>query len=446
MTKHEKNYSKLFPCVEWVHCISHDGLGVVMESLYRWYETARIPIPYETEPVYPCRFSEDNSRCFVCRVPSIFPVPLGLYASRKSGDVEYRILPSLCCLKYSEKFVESFPILCTQSRIRKTLSDSATLRHVREIEEAGACVVEMSNHMEYGNSIMDHLRRIGKVTEDSDIRPPVFNDSGIVDHGMLTDFDDFFSSILRVGSVKPEYLYRNDKREGVYVTFVNGLGTSLWTCSMTPFYGKTLQDRRYDRITVRLYKTSHEARASFSCIRKMLATVLEQYIVLMQDEGKLSSDDLTVLHLTFKTDPRMIPDSVMIALGFKYELASVIKTSLYWTTSSGVLGCYAGDTHEDGKIRSSDNRGYREWMAKTLPDIHASLIRSVPSSKIEENGMCMTGYYKVPRQAMHVWSSEISITEALRCCSEHHIPCKGYPKERAGRTTGFRQWNEIEPN
>ena len=430
MTKHEKNYSKLFPCVEWVNCISPDGLSVVMESLYRWYETARIPIPYETETVYPCCFSEDDSRCFVCRVPSTFPVPLGLYASRKSGDVEYRLLPSLCCLKYSEKFVESFPVLCTQSRIRKTLSDSATLRHVREIEEAGACVVEVSNHMEYGNSIMDHLRRIGKVTEDSGIDPPVFNDSGIVYRGMLTDFDDFFSGILRVGSVKPEYLYRNEKREGVYITFVNGLGTPLWTCSMTPFYGKTLQDRRYDRITVRLYKTSHEAKASFSCIRKMLATALEQYIVMMQDEGKLSSDDRMVLHLTFKTDPRMVPDSVMIALGFKYELASVIKTSLYWTTSSGVLGCYAGDTHEDGKIRSSDNRGYREWMAKTLPDIHASLIRSVPSAKIEENGMCMAGYHRVPRQTMHVWSSEISITEALRCCREYHIPCKGYPKER----------------
>lgn len=366
----------------------------------------------------------------MCRVPSTFPVPLGLYASRKSGDVEYRLLPSLCCLKYSEKFVESFPVLCTQSRIRKTLSDSATLRHVREIEEAGACVVEMSNHMEYGNSIMDHLRRIGKVTEDSYIRPPVFNDAGIVDHGMLTDFEDFFSGILRFGCVKPEYLYRNEKREGVYVKFVNGLGTSMWSCSMTPFYGKTPKDRRYDRITVRLYKTSHEAKASFSCIRKMLATTLEQYIVMMQDEGKLSSDDRMVLHLTFKTDPRMIPDSVMIALGFKYELASVIKTSLYWTTSSGVLGCYAGDTHEDGKIRSSDNRGYREWMAKTLPDIHASLIRSVPSAKIEENGMCMAGYHRVPRQTMHVWSSEISITEALRCCREYHIPCKGYPKER----------------
>ncbi len=291
-------------------------------------------------------------------------------------------------------------------------------------------MVEMSNHMEYGNSIMDHLRRLGKVTEDSDIHPPVFNDSGIVDHGMLTDFDDFFSGILRVGCVKPEYLYRNEKREGVYVKFVNGLGTSMWTCSMTPFYGKTLQDRRYDRITVRLYKTSHEAKVSFSCIRKMLATTLEQYIVMMQDEGKLSSDDRMVLHLTFKTDPRMVPDSVMIALGFKYELASIIKTSLYWTTSSGVLGCYAGDTHEDGKIRSSDNRGYREWMAKTLPDIHASLIRSVPSAKIEENGMCMAGYHRVPRQAMHVWSSEISIIEALRCCREYHIPCKGYPKER----------------
>ena len=362
----------------------------------------------------------------MCRVPSTFPVPLGLYASRKSGDVEYRLLPSLCCLKYSEKFVESFPVLCTQSRIRKTLSDSATLRHVREIEEAGACVVEMSNHMEYGNSIMDHLRRIGKVTEDSGSDPPVFNDSGSVDRGMLTDFDDFFSGILRFGCVKPEYLYRNEKREGVYVKFVNGLGTSVWACSMTPFYGKTLQDRRYDRITVRLYKTSHGAKASFSCIRKMLATALEQYIVMMQDEGKLSSDDRMVLHLTFKTDPRMVPDSVMIALGFKYELASVIKTSLYWTTSSGVLGCYAGDTHEDGKIRSSDNRGYREWMAKTLPDIHASLIRSVPSAKIEENGMCMAGYHRVPRQTMHVWSSEISITEALRCCMAYHIPCKDY--------------------
>ena len=430
MIKHEKNYSKLFPCVEWVNCISPEGLSVVMESLYRWYETARIPIPYETEVVYPCCFSEDNSRCFVCRVPSTFHVPLGLYASRKSEDVEYRLLPSLCCLKYSEKFVESFPVLCTQSRIRKTLSDSATLGPVREIEEAGACVVEMSNHMEYGNSLMDHLRRLGKVTEDSGIDPPVFNDSGIMNHGMLTEFEDFFSGILRVGSVKPEYLYRNEKREGVYVTFVNGLGTSVWTCSMTPFYGKTLQDRRYDRITVRLYKTSREAKSSFSCIRKMLATTLEQYIVMMQDEGKLSSDDQMVLHLTFKTDPRMVPDSVMIALGFKYELASVIKTSLYWTTSSGVLGCYAGDTHEDGKIRSSDNRGYREWMAKTLPDIHASLIRSVPSAKIEENGMCMAGYHRVPRQTMHVWSSEISITEALRCCREYHIPCKGYPKER----------------
>ena len=303
--------------------------------------------------------------------------------------------------------------------------DVATLRHVREIEEAGACVVEMSNHMEYGNSIMDHLRRLGKVTEDSDIRPPVFNDSGIVDSGRMTDFDDFFSSILRVGCVKPEYLYRNEKREGVYVTFVNGTGTSVWACSMTPFYGKTLQDRRYDRITVRLYKTSHEAKASFSCIRKMLATALEQYIVMMQDEGKLSSDDRMVLHLTFKTDPRIVPDSVMIALGFKYELASVIKTSLYWTTSSGVLGCYAGDTHEDGKIRPGDNRGYREWMAKTLPDIHASMIRSVPSSKIEENVMCMAGYHRVPRQAMHVWSSEISITEALRCCMAYHIPLQG---------------------
>lgn len=430
MIKHEKNYSKLFPCVEWVHCISQDGLHVVMESLYRWYEKARIPAPYETETVYPCCFSEDTSRCFVCRVPSTFPVPLGLYASRKNGDVEYRLLPSLCCLKYSEKFVESFPVLCTQSRIRKTLSDSATLRHVREIEESGACVVEMSNHMEYGNSIMDYLRRLGKVTEDSGIDPPVSNEYGIVDSGMLTEFEDFFSGILRVGCVKPEYLYRNEKREGVYVTFVNSLGTTLWSCSMTPFYGKTPKDRRYDRITVRLYKTSHEAKASFSCIRKMLATALEQYIVMMQDGGKLSSDDRTVLHLTFKTDPRMVPDSVMIALGFKYELASVIKTSLYWTTYSGVLGCYAGDTHEDGKIRSSDNRGYREWMAKTLPDIHASLIRSVPSSKIEENGMCMAGYHRVPRQAMHVWSSEISITEALRCCLAYRIPCKGYPKER----------------
>lgn len=430
MTKHEKNYSKLFPCVEWVQCISQDGLSVMMESLYRWYETARILIPYETEPVYPCRFSEDNSRCFVCRVPSTFPVPLGLYASRKSGDVEYRLLPSLCCLKYSEKFVDSFPVLCTQSRIRKSLFDAATLSHVREIEEVGACVVEMSNHMEYGNSIMGYLRRLGKVTEGSGIYPPVSNGSWIVDHGMLTDFDDFFSGILRVGCVKPEYLYRNEKREGVYVTFVNGLGAPVWACSMTPFYGKTLQDRRYDRITVRLYKTSREARASFSCIRKMLATALEQYIVMMQGDEKLSLDDLTVLHLTFKTDPRMVPDSVMIALGFKYELASVIKTSLYWTTSSGVLGCYAGDTHEDGKIRSSDNRGYREWMAKTLPDIHASLIRSVPSSKIEENVMCMAGYYKVPRQAMHVWSSEISITEALRCCMEYRIPCKSYQKAR----------------
>ena len=295
-----------------------------------------------------------------------------------------------------------------------------------EIEESGACVVEMSNHMEYGNSIMDHLRRIGKITEDSGISPPMSNEYGIVDHGMLTEFDDFFSGILRFGCVKPEYLYRNDKREGVYVTFVNGIGTSVWACSMTPFYGKTLQDRRYDRITVRLYKTSHEARASFSCIRKMLATALEQYIVLMQGDEKLSSDDRMVLHLTFKTDPRMIPDSVMIALGFKYELASVIKTSLYWTTSSGVLGCYAGDTHEDGKVRPKYNLGYREWMAKTLPDIHASLIRSVPSSKIEENVMCMAGYHRVPRQAMHVWSSEISITEALRCCSDYHIHCKGY--------------------
>lgn len=424
MTKHEKNYSKLFPCVEWVNCISHDGLSVVMESLYRWYEKARIPAPYETEPVYPCRFSEDNSRCFVCRVPSTFYVPLGLYASRKSGDVEYRLLPSLCCLKYSEKFVESFPVLCTQSMIRKSLYDDATLRHVREIEEAGACVVEMSNHMEYGNSIMDHLRRLGKVTEDSGICPPVSNEYGIVDHGILTEFEDFFSSILRVGSVKPEYLYRNDKRDGVYVAFVNSLGTPLWSCSMTPFYGKTLSKRRYDRITIRLYKTSHEARSSFSCIRKMLSTTLEQYIIRMQDEEKLSLDDQTVLHLTFKTDPRMIPDSVMVALGFKYELASVIKTSLYWTTSSGILGCYAGDTHEDGKIRPRDNRGYREWMAKTLPDIHASLIRSVPSEKIEETGMCMAGYHKVPRHAMHVWSSEISITEALKCCSEYHIHCK----------------------
>lgn len=425
MTKHEKNYSKLFPCVEWVHCVNQDGLHVVMESLYRWYEKARIPAPYETETVYPCRFSEDNSRCFVCRVPSTFPVPLGLYASRKSGDVEYRILPSLCFLKYSEKFVESFPVLCTQSMIRKSLYDAATLSHVMEIEESGACVVEMSNHMEYGNSIMDHLRRIGKVTEDSGICPPVYSEYGIVDHGILTEFDDFFSSILRVGSVKPEYLYRNDKREGVYVTFGNSLGTPLWSCSMTPFYGKTRSNRRYDRITIRLYKTSHEAKSSFSCIRKMLATTLEQYIIRMQDEEKLSSDDQTVLHLPFKTDPRMIPDSVMVALGFKYEMASVIKTSLYWTNSSRVLGCYAGDTHEDGKIRHSDNRGYREWMAKTLPDIHASLIRSVPSAKIEENGMYMAGYHKVPRQAMHVWSSEISIKEALKCCSEYHIPCKG---------------------
>ena len=426
MTKHEKNYSKLFPCVEWVNCINQDGLSVVMESLYRWYEKSRIPVPYETETVYPCRFSEDNSRCFVCRVPSTFHVPLGLYASRKNGDVEYRLLPSLCCLKYSENFVESFPVLCTQSMIRKSLfDDAATLSHVMEIEEAGSCVVEMSNHMEYGNSIMDHLRRLGKVTEDSGICPPVSNEYGIVDHGMMTEFEDFFSSILRVGSVKPEYLYRNDKREGVYVTFDNRMGTTLWSCSMTPFYGKTLSKRRYDRITIRLYKTSHEAKSSFSCIRKVLATSLEQYILRMQDEEKLSLDDQTVLHLTFKTDPRMIPDSVMVAIGFKYELASVIKTSLYWTSSSGVLGCYAGDTHEDGKVRPNDNRGYREWMAKTLPDIHASLIRSVPSSKIEENGMCMAGYHKVPRQAMHVWSSEISIKEALWCCTEYHIPCKG---------------------
>lgn len=425
MIKHEQNYSKLFPCVEWVHCIGQDWLHVVMESLYRWYETARVPVPYETEDLYPCRFSEDNSRCFVCRVPSTFPVPLGLYSSIKSEDVEYRLLPSLCCLKYSERFVESFPVLCTQNRIRNTLYDAATLMHVRELEEAGAGVVEMSNHMEYGNSIMAHLRRLGKVKEDSGISSSVFNDSGIVDRGRLTDFDDFFSSILRFGSVKPEYLYQDDKRDGVYVKFVNGLGTSLWACSMTPFYGKTLQDRRYDRITVRLYKISHEAEASFSCIRKILATALEQYIVLMQEEEKLSSDDLTVLQFNFKTDPRMVPDSVIIALGFKYERASVIKTSLYWTTSSGVLGCYAGDTHEDGKDRSADNREYIEWMAKTLPDIHASLIRSVPSAKIEENGMCMAGYHRVPRQTMHVWSSEVSIIEALRCCREHHIPCSG---------------------
>ena len=211
----------------------------------------------------------------------------------------------------------------------------------------------------------------------------------------------------------------------MYVTFDNRMGTTLWSCSMTPFYGKTLSKRQYDRITIRLYKTSHDAKGSFSCLRKMMATALEQYVLRMQDEGKLSSDDHTVLHLTFKTDPRMIPDSVMAALGFKYEMASVIKTSLYWTNSSGVLGCYAGDTHEDGKVRPNDNRGYREWMAKTLPDIHASLIRSVPSSKIEENGMCMAGYHKVPRQAMHVWSSEISIKEALWCCTEYHIPCKG---------------------
>ena len=203
------------------------------------------------------------------------------------------------------------------------------------------------------------------------------------------------------------------------------MGTTLWSCSMTPFYGKTLSKRQYDRITIRLYKTSHDAKGSFSCLRKMMATALEQYVLRMQDDGKLSSDDQTVLHLTFKTDPRMIPDSVMAALGFKYEMASVIKTSLYWTNCSGVLGCYAGDTHEDGKIRPSDNRGYREWMAKTLPDIHASLIRSVPSAKIEENGMCMAGYHKVPRQAMHVWSSEISIKEALKCCSAYHIHCKG---------------------
>ena len=425
MAKHEKNYSKLFPCVEWVNCINQDGLSVVMESLYRWYAKSRIPVPYETEPVYPCRFDEDNSRCFVCRVPSTFPVPLGLYASCKNGDVEYRLIPSLCFLKYSEKFIDSFPVLCTQSLIRKSLYDAAMLSHVMEIEESGACVVEMSNHMEYGNSIMDHLRRLGKVTEDSGIFPPVSNEYGIVDHGMLTEFEDFFSSILRGGSVKPEYLYRNDKREGVYVTFDNRMGTTLWSCSMTPFYGKTLSKRQYDRITIRLYKTSHDAKGSFSCLRKMMATALEQYVLRMQDEGKLSSDDQTVLHLTFKTDPRMIPDSVMAALGFKYEMASVIKTSLYWTNSSGVLGCYAGDTHEDGKVRPNDNRGYREWMAKTLPDIHASLIRSVPSSKIEENGMCMAGYHKVPRQAMHVWSSEISIKEALWCCTEYHIPCKG---------------------
>ena len=429
MIRHEKNYSKLFPCVEWVNCINQDVLHVVIDSLYRWYEKARIPAPYETEPVYPCRFSEDNSRCFVCRVPSTFYVPLGLYASRKGGDVEYRLLPSLCCLKYSEKFVESFPVLCTQSMIRKSLYDDATLRHVREIEESGACVVEMSNHMEYENSIMDHLRRLGKVKEGSGIHPHVSSEYGIVDRGRMTDFEDFFSNLLRVGSVKPEYLYRNDKREGVFVTFVNSLGIPMWSCSMTPFYGKTLSERRYDRITIRLYKTSHEAKGSFSCLRKMLSTTLEQYIIRMQSEEKLSSDDQTVLHLTFKTDPRMIPDSVMVALGFKYELASVIKTSLYWTTSSGVLGCYAGDTHEDGRVRPRYNLGYREWMAKTLPDIHASLIRSVPSAKIEETGMCMAGYHKVPRQAMHVWSSEISIKEALKCCVEYHIPCKDYPKQ-----------------
>lgn len=428
-----KNFSRLFPYVEWSSCVTERMLRDAAEVLYLWHENNLSLTCFTSPMTYPCSVSDGS--VFVCRVPSTFPLALGLHALRvdrsagKDGrcsvrdnhvslcDVEYRLIPHLDCIEYTHEFVSSFPVLCTRSQVEEAFCRSVHCgtRYIPVLESVGISAVECSNYPLSGIHVLEYLRR--KEMVPVMLRTPEYMLPSRVVSAHRMKYDSFVNFLVGNHWVKPEDVYRNSKGEGVYCRFVDDQKRTLWMCSMTPEYGKSKSHTKYDRVNVRLYKTSLSTVSSYLVVRDIFALTLHQYIAFLRSDtsGFFNKDFSTVLlRISLRSDARIIPDSVLVALGFRYELGSYIRSSQYWTEPSGVLGCYAGDAHPDGIIRCNGNKGCREWMASTLADIHASRLQNTASGCMEKTVMTMAGYHRIKRMDTHVWSSEILMQDAER--------------------------------